>query len=99
MRHQSNLLRIVVHNLFQALNALRNSSSVGLVEAELVIPFVGTLAHEAVSPGLGDFHTVSLLTEDMECSNLSDIWKVHISIGMDQPSTLRLEKYDTASIT
>jgi len=70
-----------------------------LVEAELVIPFVGTLTREVVSPGLADFYNVSLLAEDIDRSGISDIWSIRITIGKTQPDVLRLEKYEASTVS
>ncbi len=94
-RHDGDLLQEVARGLLQTLEALRDSKPVELIEAELEIPFVGTLADDAASVGLKHFRNVSLLTEDINSSRASDIWKICIAIGRDNASVLRVERYDS----
>lgn len=98
-RHESNPLQEVIHDLLQALNALRDSRPVELVEAELAIPFIGKLARKTSLPDPEDFRAVSLLATDIERSDISDIWSIRILIGKDQATTLRLEKYDSSTVS
>ena len=97
--HSTYSLQGIVHNLMQAFNELQDSRPFEIIDAEMVIPFVGTLAHRVASPSLRDFVNVSILTEDIERSRNSDIWKIRISVRQNETNIVRLEKYDTTTIT
>jgi hypothetical protein len=99
VRHEGVVLREVAQGLLRTLEALRGAKPLELVEAEVEIPFAGTRVGDIASAGLGDFRDVSLLAEDIGPSGDFNTWRLRISIAKGQAVVLRVERYDTPSIS
>jgi hypothetical protein len=99
VRHDGDLLGGVAQGLLRTLEALRGASPLELVEAEVEIPFAGTRSGESASASLGDFRTVSLLTEDIGPSSASNTWRMRISIAKGHATVLKLEKYEASAVS
>lgn len=99
VRHEGDLLREVAQGFLRTLEALRGATPLELVEAEVEIPFAGTLAGDAASAGLGDFRNVSLLAEDVGPASAADTWRIRISIAKGRAAVLRVERYEGPAVT
>lgn len=99
LRHGSDLLQEVAQGLLQTLEGLRGATPLDLVEAQVEIPFAGTLTGGTASAGLKDFRDVSLLAEDIAVSRASDIWKIRVSIAKGHAAVLRVERYEAPAVS